>query len=215
MELRTRRRWNKFERLAGDELCTRGRLNKFERVAVMDVKTILLIFFGSILIQASIFGVEADKISEKDREVLKLANQGNHLEETAAVRGLSLENKLQKRLIKEDIEENRKKRAEKVQTRQEDESRPPGCTWFVCDYGKENRQKRAEKVQTREEDEYGCEWINGGVYCDYGKENRQKRAGNAQIRQKRGCLRNTKTCTKHSQCCSKRCGRKFIRKKCY
>jgi len=77
----------------------------------MDVKVIALVFFGSILIQASIFGVAADNISEKDREVPKLVKQGNNLEETAAVRALSLKNMiLQKRLMKEDIKENRKKR---------------------------------------------------------------------------------------------------------
>jgi len=74
----------------------------------MDVKTITLIFLGSFRIQASIFGVAADKISEKDKEVPKLMNQGNHLDETAEVRELSLKNViLQKRMIKEDIKEKR------------------------------------------------------------------------------------------------------------
>jgi len=86
----------------------------------MDVKTIGFIFLGSILIQASIFGVGADKITEKDREVPKLAKRGNNLETAAAaVRALSLKNMIvQRSLIKEDVKENRKKRAGNAQTRQ-------------------------------------------------------------------------------------------------
>jgi len=81
----------------------------------MDVKTIRLIFLalglGSILIQASIFGVVADKVPDKDGEVPKLAKERNHQEETVAVRALSLKDTtLQKRSIREDIKENRKKR---------------------------------------------------------------------------------------------------------
>jgi len=96
----------------------------------MDVKTIELVLLGSILIQASIVGVAADKISEKDREVPKLANKGNNLEETAAVRALSLEKMiLQESLLKKDVKENRKKRAGNAQKRQEGET----CIYQKCD----------------------------------------------------------------------------------
>jgi len=95
----------------------------------MDVKTIKLVLLGSILIQASIVGVAADKISEKDREVPKLANQGNNLEETAAVRALSLEKMiLQESLLKKDVKENRKKRAGNAQKRQEGDT----CLYRNC-----------------------------------------------------------------------------------
>jgi len=83
----------------------------------MDVETIKLIFLGCILIQASIIGVTAGEISEKDREVPKLANQGNNLEETAAVRDLSLKNViLQNSLQNEDIKELRIKRKSHLET---------------------------------------------------------------------------------------------------
>jgi len=158
----------------------------------MDVKTIGLIFLGSFLIQASIFGVAGDKVPDKDGEVSKLVKEGNHLEEKAAVKGLSLKNMiLQKRSIKEDIKENRQKRAGKVQTRQEDK---PGC-WDWWDYRclhpgkediKENRQKRAGKVQTRQEGISQCIYTNPPI-CFGGKEdikeNRQKRAGKVKRRQ--------------------------------
>merc|ERR1711887_317957 len=95
-----------------EQFLSRKKVEQFSKD--MDVKTIELIFLGNILILASIFGVEADKISEKDREVPKLAKQGNNLEETAAVRALSLKNViLQRRLTKEDIERNRKKTCRK------------------------------------------------------------------------------------------------------
>jgi len=167
----------------------------------MDVKTIGLIFLGSSLFQASIFGVAADKVPDKDGEVPKLAKEGN--QETAAVRGLSPKNMiLQKRSMKEDIKENRQKRAGKEQTRQEDKP----CTVWIdgeCLYGKEdikeNRQKRAGKVQTRQD--WGCGWscswcVNGACWDrklseltrhEDIKENRQKRAGKAQTRQDWGC----------------------------
>jgi len=156
----------------------------------MDVETIGLIFLGSFLIQASIFGVAGDKVPDKDG-VPKLVKEGNHLEEKAAVKGLSLKNMiLQNRSIKEDIKENRQKRAGKVQTRQEDK---PGC-WDWWDYRclhpgkidiKENRQKR--KFQTRQEDKPYCFYIGGDYRCFGGKEdikeNRQKRAGKVKRRQ--------------------------------
>jgi len=122
----------------------------------MDVKTIGLIFLGSFLIQASIFGVAGDKVPDKDG-VPKLVKEGNHLEKKAAVEGLSLKNMiLQNRSIKEDIKENRQKRAGKVQTRQEGISQciytnPPICFGGKEDI-KENRQKRAGKVKRRQED---------------------------------------------------------------
>jgi len=79
-----------------------------------------LILLGGILIPASIIGVAADKISEQDREVPKLANQGNSPEDTAAVRALSLKKMIsQKSLLKKDIKEHRKKRAGNAQKRQE------------------------------------------------------------------------------------------------
>ena len=57
------------------------------------------------------YRVAGDKVPDKDGEVPKLVKEGNHLEETAAVKGLSLKNMiLQKRSIKEDIKENRQKR---------------------------------------------------------------------------------------------------------
>lgn len=98
-------------------------------LASMDVKMIELILLGGILIQASIIGVAADKISEKDKEVPKLANQGNGLEETAAVRALSLKKMIsQKSLSKEDLKENRQKRRGNAQKRQEGET----CMYKIC-----------------------------------------------------------------------------------
>jgi len=77
----------------------------------MDVKTFGLIFLGSILIQASIFGVVADKVPDKDGEVTKQGKEGNHLEEAAAVRAQSLNNViLKKRWTRE---ENEKKKISK------------------------------------------------------------------------------------------------------
>jgi len=160
-----------------------------------------LIFLGSFLIQASIFGVTADKVPDKDGEVVKLVEEGNHLEETAAVRGAR---KVQTRQEdkpgciwieggfqcddgfwggKEDIKENRQKRAGKVLTRQEDKPcsiKINGVCWSGKVDMKENRQKRAEKVQTRQEDTPVC--IPDTNICWYSgkeniKENRQKRAG--------------------------------------
>jgi len=97
----------------------------------MDVKMIELILLGGILIQASIIGAAADKISEKDREVSKLANQGNGPEETAAVRALSLKKMIsQKSLLKEDHKEYRKKRAGNAQKRQEEKT----CMCKMCHY---------------------------------------------------------------------------------
>jgi len=81
----------------------------------MDVKTIGLIFLGVILIQASVFGVVADKIPHKHGEVPKLAKEGNHLKETAAVRALSLNSMiLKKRLTREGIKENKEKKGKFV-----------------------------------------------------------------------------------------------------
>jgi len=144
----------------------------------MDVKTIGLIFLGSFLIQASIFGVAADKVPDKDGEVPKLVKAGNHLEETAAVRGLSLKNMLlQKRSINEDIKENKKKQAGMqcewvTATHQK-------CWWSRKEDNKENRQKHAGKVQTRQEDKPCCYISGGTLYCNCKediKESRQKRA---------------------------------------
>merc|ERR1711970_1204965 len=117
-----------------------------------------------------------------DGEVPKLVKEGNHLEETAAVRGLSLKNMLlQKRSINEDIKENRKKHAGKVQTRQEDKPCcyiSGGTLYCNCKEDiKESRQKHAGKVQTRQEDKPG----NGKEDI---KESRQKRAEKAQTGQK-------------------------------
>jgi len=66
----------------------------------MDVKIVKFIFLESILIQASIIGIVADKIIEKDGEVPKLAKQGNNMEKTAAVRAQSLKNILQERFLR-------------------------------------------------------------------------------------------------------------------
>jgi len=74
----------------------------------MDVKTIGLIFLGSILIQASFFGVVADKVPDKDGEVTKLGKEGNHLMETAAVRALSLNNVILKKRWTREENKNKK-----------------------------------------------------------------------------------------------------------
>jgi len=149
----------------------------------MDVNTIGLIFLGSSLFQASIFRVAADKVPDKDGEVPKLAKEGN--QETAAVRGLSPKNMiLQKRSMKEDIKENRQKRAGKAQTRQ-DWCSQDWCSWCVngacwdptptpTPPPSQHRDAADRKLSelTRHEDI---------------KENRQKRAGKAQTRQDWGC----------------------------
>jgi len=132
----------------------------------MDVKTIVSIFLGSILIQASIFGVVGNKISERDEEVPKLGEEVPKLgeevpklgkDETAAIRALSLNNViLRKRLIEEEVEQNRKKRVRKAQTRQEEK----GCKEF---------KTRIEAIATKQSQECVCSITSDGVFyyvCD-------------------------------------------------